>query len=121
MRLSPNLAPGENYDVGTVKLVRVFGTGLPRDGTQVDQMFPNDAGEYAMRFPPHWRDDGRAVTILWAVDGEFETFLPPGYYRLGVGVRDGRAQYFTLHVGEDAKSIQLDFDAEGNGTVVVQR
>jgi hypothetical protein len=92
-----DLAPGDTFDFGTIKLIRVFGK-LPRGNIQINEMLGPDA-------PRH--QDKQMVGHLWPTHGESEILLPPGYYRLGPD--------FVLTIGEEDKEIQIDFDADGQG------
>jgi hypothetical protein len=107
-----DLAPGENFDFGTIRLVRVFGTmGTGRGNVQINGMDAPDSPQ---------RDDRRAVTNLWADEnGEYDMLLPTGHYRFGsLTIINGRSVDYVLSISEDSKDIQLDFDAEGKGTMV---
>ncbi|MCL2004620.1 MAG: hypothetical protein FWG73_00490 [Planctomycetaceae bacterium] len=97
-----DLAPGENVDLGTIKLVRVFGTfELERSNIQVNAMRGPDSPV---------REDRPMVTMLWIEDGAYDILLPPGHYRLS-------GMDYVLSIDEDSKDIRLDFDADGRGRI----
>ena len=97
-----DLAPGENVDLGTVKLIRVFGSSKHvMSNIQINEMRgPNTPiGE-----------DRQMVSLVLIENGAYEILLPPGHYRFS-GIN------YILSISEDSKDIQLDFDAAGQGTI----
>jgi len=106
------LAPGENFDFGTIKLIRVFGKlSTERGNVQINGV---DAPDSPIQ------NDRRAVTVLWAdKNGDYDILLPPGHYRFhAVTIIGGRAVDYVLSISEESKEIHLDFDDEGKGTIL---
>jgi hypothetical protein len=99
-----DLAPGENLDIGTIKLIRVFGK-MPEgmENIQINGMNAPDSPRM---------NDREMVTILWADEnGEYDVLLPLGHYRFS-------GLDFTLSLNEESKDIQLNFDADKKGHIV---